>query len=219
MHSATTKFHQVIGLRHLTPSAYVVRFEKKGLSFHAGQYLSLGPGDSGEKRDYSIYSPENAGFLEVLIKEVADGQVSRLMKNIVPGDLMKVEGPFGFFNLRSEEVREREFLFIASGTGIAPFHSMVLSHPGMKYRLLHGIRFTYEAYEQDDYESSCYIRCTTGDMGGDYHGRVTAYLRDNPVSPDTICYLCGNVNMIYGAFDILKAQGVPPANLHAEVYF
>ena len=40
-----------------------------------------------------------------------------------------------------------------------------------------------------------------------------------PVDPRTLCYLCGNCDMIYETFDILKRHGVPPEQLYAEVYF
>ena len=56
-------------------------------------------------------------------------------------------------------------------------------------------------------------------MRGTFHGRVTDYIQSNPVNKDTLCYLCGNSDMIHDAYDILTEQGVPSENLHAEVYF
>ncbi|MGI6756413.1 MAG: hypothetical protein ACOX32_00640 [Bacteroidaceae bacterium] len=55
--------------------------------------------------------------------------------------------------------------------------------------------------------------------GGDFKGRVTDYLRQNPVNPDTLCYLCGNCDMIHEVFDILEEQGVKSDNIFTEVYF
>jgi len=63
------------------------------------------------------------------------------------------------------------------------------------------------------------VACVSREAGGDFHGRVTDYLRRHPVQPATLCYLCGNSDMIYEAVDILKGYGVPPAHLFAEVYF
>ena len=57
------------------------------------------------------------------------------------------------------------------------------------------------------------------DASGDFHGRVTEYLSENPVSPDTLCYLCGNCDMIHDVFDILEKQGVNSDNVFTEVYF
>ena len=39
------------------------------------------------------------------------------------------------------------------------------------------------------------------------------------MTPGTLCYLCGNSEMIFEAFDILKSGGIPSTDLFAEVYF
>ncbi len=219
METSIKKKFTVLGIRHLTKSTYVLKIERKGMQFRPGQNLNLGLAGDTEKRDYSIYSAEGDDFLEILVKEVDEGLVSKKLKKMKPGDLVEVDGPFGFFTINEEDKLTRKFLFIASGTGIAPFHSITKSYPGINYTLLHGVRFTEETYEKDQYPAGRYISCVSKDKKGNFHGRVTDYLRQNPVSPNTLCYLCGNVNMIYDAFDILKEQEVPSGNLHAEVYF
>jgi ferredoxin--NADP+ reductase len=75
----------VIEVDYITPSTYILRLEKKNLKFQAGQYISLGlPGDA-EKREYSVYSGENEMVLEVLIKEVEEGLVSKQLKSLREG--------------------------------------------------------------------------------------------------------------------------------------
>lgn len=210
---------KVTAVRHLTSSTYVVRMEKKGMQFRAGQNINVGLAGDTEKRDYSIYSAENDDFIEILVKEVDEGLVSKKLKKLKPGNLLEVEGPFGFFTINEDDKLSKKFLFIASGTGISPFHSITKSYPGLNFVLLHGVRNADETYEKEQYPFGRYKSCLSKDKKGDFHGRVTDYLRQNPVSHDTLCYLCGNVNMIYDSFDILKEQGVPSGNLHAEVYF
>jgi ferredoxin--NADP+ reductase/benzoate/toluate 1,2-dioxygenase reductase subunit len=209
----------VQGVRHLTDSTYIVRLDRKGMMFVPGQNLNIGLAGDPEKRDYSIYSSLEDNFLDILVKEVDDGLVSKKLKKLKPGDSIEVDGPFGFFTIKDEDISTKKFLFIASGTGIGPFHSIALSYPELNYKLIHGVRNRNETYEKDHYPAGCYIGCLSKDKKGEFRGRVTDYLRQNPVDPDTLCYLCGNVNMIYDAFDILKEQGVPSGNLHAEVYF
>lgn len=211
--------YKVQEVRSLTNSTYVVRMNRYGMAFLAGQNLNLGLAGDTEKRDYSIYSGEKDDYLEVLIKEVEDGLVSKQLKNMKQGDQLEVDGPFGFFTLKENDIQSKKFLFIASGTGIAPFHSMMRTYPELNFKLIHGVRHSNEAYEKTDYPSGRYISCVTKDKEGDFNGRVTDYLQKNPVDKNTLCYLCGNVNMIYDVFDILKEQGVPSENLHAEVYF
>lgn len=216
--SVNTLF-KVQGIRNLTESTYIVRMERKGLKFTPGQNLNLGLAGDPEKRDYSIYSGAEDDFLDILVKEVDDGLVSKKLKKLNPGDQIEVEGPFGFFTISNEDLTKRKFTFIASGTGIAPFHCFVKSYPTLDYKLLHGVRYLHETYEKHHYPDDRYIACLSKDRNGNFHGRVTDYLKRNPADPDNLFYLCGNVNMIYDAFDILKEQRVPSGNLHAEVYF
>jgi ferredoxin--NADP+ reductase/benzoate/toluate 1,2-dioxygenase reductase subunit len=138
----------------------------------------------------------------------------------MPGETLNFENPVGYFVLRNIDIKTGQFLFIASGTGISPFHSFVKSYPGLDYKLLHGIKYASEAYDKETYEKDRLVICTSRDDKGDYKGRVTDYLRENPVvDPDTLCYFCGNNEMIHEAYDILLNQGVPSENLFAEVYF
>ncbi len=120
-------------IRELTESTYVVSMERNGLEFRAGQNINLGLVNDPERRDYSIYSGEQDNKLEVLVKEVKEGLVSKKLKWLKEGDRLDTEGPFGFFTIKDEDLKSKKFLFIASGTGIAPFHSMVKSYPDLNY--------------------------------------------------------------------------------------
>jgi len=211
--------HQVISIRNLTPSTYVIRMEKKDFTFKTGQYITLGFSGSIDRREYSIYSAEQDDYLEVLIKEVENGLLSKKLKKCKPGDKLDVDGAFGHFSLKDDEIKNKKFMFISTGTGISPIHSFIHTHPEMDYTLLHGIRHKEEAYESESYDPNRYILCTSGEDTGDFKGRVTEYLLKNPVSPDTICYLCGNCHMIYEAYDILEKQGIKLGPIHTEVYF
>ena len=211
--------HEILSVRHLTPSAYVLRMTRRGLAFKAGQHLLLGKAGSIHNREYSVYSGENDDFFEVLIKEVDDGMVSKSLKRLKTGDKVQVEGPLGFFTIDPQLIKKTPFLFVATGSGIAPFHSFTKSYPQLKFTLLHGVRHGNEAYEKDHYPPENEVVCTSGDTTGRFHGRVTDYIKQNPVSKDTHCYLCGNFNMIHEVFEILEQQGVPADQVHAEVYF
>lgn len=214
-----TKLSELKEIRNLTDSAYILRFVRNEMEFQAGQYITLGHKDDVDVREYSIYSTEQDSFLEVLIKEVEEGKLSRKLKNISVGEKLKVDGPFGFFTLNKAALKQRNFLFVASGTGISPFHSMIGSYPNLNYHLLHGVRYGHEAYEKSHYGKDKITVCTSRDTTGDYHGRVTDYLKKHPVDANTHVYLCGNCNMIYDVYDILSGQNFPSDNIHAEVYF
>jgi ferredoxin--NADP+ reductase/benzoate/toluate 1,2-dioxygenase reductase subunit len=206
-------------VRHLTPSTYVLRFSRNGMQFHPGQHLVLGLQGSSDLREYSIYSGTEDDFLEVLIKEVDDGVVSKQLKTIQSGDHLDVRGPYGFFLTRSTLPESARVLFISSGTGIAPFHSFIQTHPDADYQLIHGVRRMDEAYDLSDYRKDRIQVCTSRDPGGDFEGRLTDYLLEADLELDRQVYLCGNSSMIFDAMDILRARGIPQRQIFTEVYF
>lgn len=210
---------QIKEIRNLTESTYVLRFERSGIPFRAGQHILLGTDGNVQAREYSIYSGEEDDHFEVLIKEVQEGMVSKKLHNLKPGDSVIFENPVGYFILRDEDIASRKFLFIASGTGIAPFHSFVKTYKNLDYKLLHGVRYSTEAYEKGDYNPDRLVVCTSRDRGGNFHGRVTDYLKSAELDNNVLVYLCGNCEMIHDAYDILLQKGIPSENLHAEVYF
>jgi Flavodoxin reductases (ferredoxin-NADPH reductases) family 1 len=211
--------HQVVKVDELPNGTYVIRLEKKNFKFRSGQYIALNiPGDI-QSRHYSIYSGENDETLDFLIKEVDEGIVSVKLHQLRSGDKALVEGPWGHFRVRPSDVESKKFLFIASGTGISPFHSFIKSHPNLDYKLIHGVRYGNDRYEMDEYPKERYVACTSRDKLGDFYGRVTDYLKANPVEPGTLCYLCGNNQMIEDAIAILHSQGIKNDDIYTEIFF
>jgi ferredoxin-NADP reductase len=211
--------YKVLSVRNLTPDTYCLRFDKNNMAFKAGQHLVLELDGDRNAREYSIYSGEQDAYLEVLIKEVQEGHLSKKLKRIAKGQEVNIYGPYGHFTLDGVRKKTHKHVFIASGTGIAPFSSFVRSNPGLDYQLLHGVKTNDEAYDKDQYESNRYIACTSRDKKGDYYGRVTDYLIDNEFDKDTLFYFCGNSQMIFDAMDILKDKGFDRQQMFAEVYF
>jgi ferredoxin-NADP reductase len=189
------------------------------MQFKPGQHLVLGIPGSTQLREYSIYSGTDDPSLEVLIKEVDEGLVSRQLKHIKPGEALEVRGPYGFFLTKASETISQKLLFISSGTGIAPFHSFIRSFPDTDYRLIHGVRDLKETYDSAEYAEGRYISCTSRDESGDFHGRLTDYLLDCELDPESRVYLCGNSHMIFDAMDILRSRGIGQKQIFTEVYF
>ncbi len=213
------KTHKIIDVRNLTDSTFVIRMERNNLVFQTGQFIMLSPGNSKVQREYSIYSGENDNFLEVIIREVENGLVSGKLKQLKFGDFVNIDGPFGSFKFHPSMFSAEKFLFIATGTGISPFHSFVKTFPSLDYQLIHGVRYAGEAYEHYDFDKSRVTLCTSGDSGGDFDGRVTDFLAGQKLNRETNCFLCGNSEMISEVFDILTAKGIPVSNIYSEVYF
>ncbi len=212
-------FYKVKEIRRLTDETFSLRMPRGRFKYKAGQHISLGIRGDYQSREYSIYSGENDEYLEVLVKEVTDGYFSPKLGKLKPGDLVEVNGPFGKFGIDEKKIVDHKFVFIASGTGIAPFHSMVRTYPDMDYTLVHGVRYGSEAYDKHEYAPGRHILCTTGDKTGDVHGRLTKYLKGANFESNTQFYLCGNSNMIFDALEILKDKGFDRDQIHCEVYF
>ncbi|QGY45954.1 oxidoreductase [Maribellus comscasis] len=213
------KKFKVESIRNLTDSVYVVRIERNGFIFQTGQFVMLSPEKLAQQREYSVYSGEHDPYIEVLIREVEGGNTSKRLKLLHPGDKIKLDGPFGFFKFHPDMFAGDLFLFVATGTGISPFHSFIRTFPNLDYQLVHGVRYGTEAYEHDDFTKSRITLCTSGDSSGDFEGRVTDYMALQKLNPDTNCFLCGNSEMITEMFDILTTKGVPVSNIYSEVYF
>jgi ferredoxin--NADP+ reductase/benzoate/toluate 1,2-dioxygenase reductase subunit len=216
----TTQLHEITEVRHLTDSTFIIRMERNGLQFKTGQHINAGPANSIYTREYSIYSGEKDDYIEILVKEVLDGFISPVLKKKKPGDMLQIEEPGGYFSLPRKLSPQDPLLFIATGTGISPFHSFIRTYPDLNYHLLHGIRNNEEKYDFDFYEPERYKACTSRQKSPfSWFGRVTHYLEEYSPGPGTRCYLCGNNDMIREAYEILIRKGIPMDMIHAEVYF
>ncbi len=207
-------------IKNLTESTYILRIEKSDFQFKAGQYLVLNIPGEHNGREYSIYSSEDAPYIDLLIKEVDNGETSKELKHLKIGTKVEIAGPFGFFVLRDIKPSEiPHFTFVATGTGVSPFHSIILSNRDLDFELIHGVRYGYEAYDSKDYANDRYKLCTSRGQGANYFGRVTQYLKDKGINTKSIYYICGNSGMVNEVTEYLEQKGIIPENIHTEVFF
>ncbi|HZP16706.1 MAG TPA: FAD-dependent oxidoreductase, partial [Terriglobales bacterium] len=139
-----------------------LEFEMVGVSrfgFVPGQWLSLKhtrPDGEEITRAYSIASApsENSRFA-LCLNRVQDGFMSNLLCDMKEGDEIDCQGPFGDFILRPPM---RDTVFIATGTGIAPFRAMLhwllrdpARHQGKQLWLIFGSRTEQDIYYHDEF--------------------------------------------------------------------
>jgi len=126
--------------------------------FLAGQYVSITIVDADGKkirRPYSIASsPSKKGFIELCVKKVDGGLASNFIHNLKKGDIAEFLGPVGNFVI-NENSKNKDLIFVSTGTGIAPFASMIpsLLENGFKNKiiLISGFRFEENILYNDEF--------------------------------------------------------------------
>ncbi|MCM2322614.1 MAG: FAD-dependent oxidoreductase [Oligoflexia bacterium] len=227
---------KVISSRMLTPTVFELAFEtERPLALQAGQFLSVvipGAGPKGRdlRRAYSIASPPEARPIELCVKLVEEGPGTNYLRERRPGETFRGFAPYGDFVYDSEP--HRKVAFIATGTGIAPFRAMVLSHayqaaPPASHLCILGVRTEDELLYDETFSRQPRIRWVPaisqprGEWEG-FRGRVTDYLRSHAAEIDwggTDFYLCGNGQMITEVKALLLEKGVAKEAIRQEKYY
>ncbi|HTW63191.1 MAG TPA: FAD-binding oxidoreductase, partial [Bryobacteraceae bacterium] len=149
----------VVEFRDIAPEVRHFVFEVpevEELHFKPGQFVSLKETLNGKKitRPYSIASMPDGNRFELCLNLVHEGVFTPHLFALQPGDSIEMSAPLGFFVVRDPA---KDALFIATGTGIAPFRSMApgyLSHPQAKQlTLLFGVRHEQTIYYCGDFEA------------------------------------------------------------------
>lgn len=204
--------------RKVAPGVYILSY-KKTHSFVPGQVVGLSLSPEEEPKLYSIASGSREDEVRILFNVVPEGSLTKKLFRLNEGDHLYVTEPFGSFYGKAGKA-----YWIASGTGLAPYLSMLHSGLGKDKKLIHGGRTLDSFYfeeELKDYFGENYIRCCSQEKGNAvYEGRLTAYLRQQDRLPaDHDYYLCGSAEMVSETRDILIDKGVPFNNIIAEIYF
>jgi len=172
------------------------------------------------QRDYSLIPGDTEDELCLLIRRVADGIVSLALGECPLESPLTFEGPAGHFIYRPSP---RPAVFIATGTGIAPFAAMC--REGTKgFILCHGVRFPEDLYFREWVEKAArqYVPCLSGDAPsrppGIFKGYVTTYLREQMPAGDYDFYLAGRRDMIADAIGIID-QTFPTSRVYSEIFY
>lgn len=215
------------GIRHF-------RFEVpdvESFDFTPGQWVSMTEqiGDKKVTRAYSLASLPDGNRFEICLNKVEQGLFSPHLFTLKPGDTVPTKGPVGSFTLRS---KEREAIFVATGTGVVPYRPM-LRQPGFleagtRATLIFGARFAEGLMFLDEFQalSSKYsnfkfIPTVTRphESWNGRSGRVQPLLWDIiGVRTDLDVYVCGLKEMVESVRDELKLRGFDRKQIIVEKY-
>jgi CDP-4-dehydro-6-deoxyglucose reductase len=207
----------------------------ENLVFTPGQFVSVIERLDGKEitRAYSIASPRDGNRFALCLNRVVDGIVSPYLFQLKPGDEVEMGEPLGYFTLRHPGHRS---VFIATGTGIAPFRSMLLEHlpkTHPRITLLFGVRYEqgllyrdeleHLAKQYDNFHFMPTITRPTEAWTG-RTGRVQAHLDEalalqSYEDPSTLdVYICGLKEMVDDVRAELKKRGFDRKQIIYEKY-
>ncbi len=215
------------GVRHFVFEAP----QLERLEFVPGQFVSLtdSVGSKAITRAYSIASaPDDGNRFELCLNRVDDGAFSPHLFDLAVGDVVNMQPPLGTFTLRQPL---RDSLLVATGTGIAPFRSMlkaVLKPDSPSFTLLFGVRYESHLMYSQEFEemarqfSQFQFWPTLTQPDSDWTGRagrVQAHLAEAiDAQRDIDIYLCGLQPMVDDVRQILKSMGFDRKQIRYEKY-
>ena len=200
--------------------------EPPELHFQPGQSISFEiPTSRSFKpliRHYSLASPpSHSKSLVLLLNSGSHGLGSTYLLKQREKDEVFFSGPSGTFHLHEDS--DRDILFVATGTGIAPFRSMLYtlfeSSVSRSVTLFWGLRSEQDLYYQDElaalsqrHPNFSFVITLSGsqkDWRGT-RGRVTQLVEAIPSVKNLAVYLCGNRRMVAEVTHIIQTKGVCP---------
>ncbi|MBA4490567.1 benzoate 1,2-dioxygenase electron transfer component BenC [Paracoccus sp. S1E-3] len=196
--------------------------------FLPGQYVNIDVPGSGAHRCYSFSSPPGENQLSFLIKKIADGLMSNWLAGAKPGDQLTLTGPMGSFYLREGD---GPLLFLAGGTGLAPFLSMleVLARAGSQRQvhLIYGVTRDLDLVLVDqlaayaDRLPNFTYDTVVADAASDHprKGWVTQHMPEDMLATGKVeVYLCGPPPMVDAVRRYLDENAIQTASFHYEKF-
>jgi ferredoxin--NADP+ reductase len=213
--------------RAWTDALFSLRVENANLKFEAGQFVRIALDIDGERvaRPFSFVNPPQDPVLEFYGIVVPEGPLSPRLARLRRGDTLYVaSNPAGFLVL--SEVPDAQTLWLLStGTGIAPFLSMLRTDvPWKRFRnivLVHAVRHARELVYQEVIRGMHALKYVTfvsrEAHPGALTGRIPQAIADGrleaaaglALAPEASqVLLCGNPDMLKDGIAVLAARGM-----------
>jgi len=219
----------VAGVDVLSETSFGLRVTlDRPMGFLPGQYVNVSVPGAGVHRSYSFSSAPGATEASFLIRNLSGGVMSGYLAQATAGDRLELTGPMGAFYLRPVE---RPQLWLAGGTGLAPFLSMLeqLAAQGCDQP----VTLYYAVTRAADLVELERVKALAERIGGvevitilaaeeDAHERkgfVTDHISAGDLNEgDCDVYLCGPPPMVEAVRKHFATLGVEPASFHYEKF-
>ncbi len=210
-------------------AAIVLELDVEGApAFLPGQYVNIDVPGSGQSRSYSFSSSPGETRLAFLIKKIPGGVMSTWLERAEAGTKLELTGPLGSFYLREVQ---RPLLFLAGGTGLAPFLSMLevlaRTNPEQKVHLIYGVTRDLDLVLVDEIEAyakrlaNFTFDTVVADAASNHprKGWVTQHMPEEVLNRgDVDVYLCGPPPMVDAVRKHFDDTGVKPNSFHYEKF-
>ncbi|MGI0526611.1 benzoate 1,2-dioxygenase electron transfer component BenC [Rhizobium giardinii] len=197
-------------------------------AFLPGQYVNIDVPRSGQSRSYSFSSAPGEGHIGLLIKKIPGGLMSGWLERAEVGTKLELTGPLGSFYLRDVQ---RPLLFLAGGTGLAPFLSMleVLARENSRQNihLIYGVTRDLDLVLVEEIEAyrarlpNFSFTTVVAEEASDHprKGWVTQHMPAEMLNGgDVDVYLCGPPPMVDAVRGYFDDNDVKPNSFHYEKF-
>lgn len=218
---------EVTSIEVFSEDNFVLKLAKpEGFEYRAGQFAMLH--FNSKQKPFSIASHPSEEELIFLIKEHDNGDVTPHLMELKEGDEVEITGPFGVYEVKASDAEE--IVFIAAGTGVAPFRSMILDvlerFPDKRVRLIFGFRYDFyfgdfwEGLKKEHSNFDYYVCCSRPKEAKweGACGRITDDLEERIGGVDgKDVYVCGSEGVVEGVKDkLFNDMKFPKERVHIE---
>jgi ferredoxin/flavodoxin---NADP+ reductase len=223
---------RVIENRHWTEALFSLRVEAPPVLFEAGQFVRIALDIGGERlaRPFSFVNAPSDPVLEFYGIVVPEGRLSPRLARLAPGDALFIAPNAAGFLVLSEVLEARTLWLLGTGTGIAPYLSMLRTEaPWRRFEnvvLVHAVRHAKELVYRELLDElarghAARFRCvrfvSRESAPGTLAGRIPAAVRDGRLEAaaglalsagSSQVLLCGNPDMLKDTTAALAERGM-----------
>ena len=230
---------RISDIRTLSPSVKLLQIDlnDEAFSYLPGQWINLDLNSGAMKSNatFSITSsPNGRNVIEIAVKRVEAIPSSKIIHDELQiGDAVRVSEAQGKIVLPVNLDAVPPIVFIAGGTGITPFMSMLrkiyASDPLFKATLLYSVSHIDECLFYDElkamaknYENFQMVLTTTQEVSRDanFFGRIDSeFLQKIGADKQTHFYLCGPPKMVDDIALDLSGLGIPAEQVHYDKWW
>ncbi len=205
-----------------------------GVDFAPGMFAMLfyKNKDTGEEigRAFSIANAPPSDSFEFMVAMI-HGRLTSKLEEAKVGDVYCISAPYGALKLDASTASK--LLFLAGGTGVAPFFSMIrylrANNDRIDVNMIYSIRYPYEIIERQELESfgtdGCGITITVtrpqpGDGWSGQTGHIDAemIMKYVPDFAERVPYVCGPPKFVQAMKEALISIGVQERAIRAEMW-